>query len=68
MEEINSNDLNIDEETSRIKIMLDGNDECSEKTIRIGDMAPKFCAKTTMGDIKLTDYCGKWLILFSHPR
>ena len=22
----------------------------------------------TMGNIKLSDYKGKWLILFSHPR
>ncbi|MFZ3579063.1 peroxiredoxin [Virgibacillus sp. DJP39] len=34
---------------------------------RIGDEAPLFEAKTTHGDIKLEDYKGTWLILFSHP-
>ncbi len=44
-----------------------------EKTQRpsmplIGDMAPSFKAKTTMGDITFPgDYKGKWVILFSHP-
>lgn len=34
----------------------------------IGDIAPSFEAKTTMGDIKFPqDYKGKWVILFSHP-
>ena len=34
----------------------------------IGDTAPSFIAKTTMGDIKFPeDYKGKWVILFSHP-
>jgi len=34
----------------------------------IGDDAPAFKAKTTMGDIEFPkDYKGKWVILFSHP-
>lgn len=34
----------------------------------IGDNAPSFKAKTTMGDISFPeDYKGKWVILFSHP-
>lgn len=34
----------------------------------IGDKAPAFKAKTTMGDISFPDdYKGKWVILFSHP-
>jgi len=34
----------------------------------IGDEAPHFKAKTTMGEIKFPeDYKGKWVILFSHP-
>jgi peroxiredoxin (alkyl hydroperoxide reductase subunit C) len=34
----------------------------------IGDDAPSFTAKTTMGDINFPkDYKGKWVILFSHP-
>jgi len=34
----------------------------------IGDPAPSFRAKTTMGEINFPkDYKGKWVILFSHP-
>jgi peroxiredoxin (alkyl hydroperoxide reductase subunit C) len=34
----------------------------------IGDKAPSFKAKTTMGEINFPeDYKGKWVILFSHP-
>jgi peroxiredoxin 2/4 len=34
----------------------------------IGDEAPHFKAKTTMGEINFPeDYKGKWVILFSHP-
>lgn len=34
----------------------------------IGDEAPAFKAKTTMGEINFPeDYKGKWVILFSHP-
>jgi peroxiredoxin (alkyl hydroperoxide reductase subunit C) len=29
--------------------------------------APEFCAPTTHGEKKLTDYRGRWLVLFSHP-
>lgn len=29
--------------------------------------APDFEAKTTHGIKKLSDYSGKWLVLFSHP-
>ena len=34
---------------------------------RIGDPAPQFEALTTHGVKKLSDYKGKWLVLFSHP-
>ncbi|WP_035512753.1 peroxiredoxin [Halalkalibacillus halophilus] len=34
---------------------------------RIGDPAPSFEVPTTHGPIKLEDYKGKWLVLFSHP-
>jgi peroxiredoxin (alkyl hydroperoxide reductase subunit C) len=34
---------------------------------RIGDPAPQFEAITTHGAKKLTDYKGKWVILFAHP-
>ena len=35
--------------------------------LRIGDVAPDFSARTTAGDVRLSDYRGQWLILFSHP-
>lgn len=34
---------------------------------RIGDPAPQFEAVTTHGPVKLEDYKGSWLVLFSHP-
>jgi peroxiredoxin (alkyl hydroperoxide reductase subunit C) len=34
---------------------------------RLGEPAPPFEAVTTQGVIKLEDYKGSWLILFSHP-
>ncbi|MBP3707463.1 MAG: peroxiredoxin [Clostridia bacterium] len=40
--------------------MMNGN-------VRIGQIAPDFEAVTTMGNIQLNDYRGKWLVLFSHP-
>lgn len=35
--------------------------------LRIGDMAPDFEARSTAGPVKLSEYRGRWLILFSHP-
>ncbi len=43
------------------ELMMNGN-------VRIGQKAPNFEAQTTFGEIKLEDYKGKWLVLFSHPR
>ena len=37
------------------------------ENVKIGMKAPYFEAITTMGDIKLSDYEGKWLVFFSHP-
>ena len=34
---------------------------------RIGELAPVFEAPTTHGVLKLEDFKGTWLILFSHP-
>ncbi len=33
----------------------------------LGTKAPNFSANTTQGPIKLSDYKGKWVVLFSHP-
>ncbi len=42
------------------EVMMNGN-------VRIGMYAPDFEAQTTMGEISLNDYKGKWVVLFSHP-
>lgn len=34
---------------------------------RIGEPAPDFEAETTHGILRLEDFRGKWLVLFSHP-
>jgi peroxiredoxin 2/4 len=34
---------------------------------RINEPAPDFEAKSTHGQIKLSDFKGKWVVLFSHP-
>ena len=34
---------------------------------RIGDAAPQFTAPSTHGEISLSQYAGKWIVLFSHP-
>ena len=37
-------------------------------TIRLGDVAPNFIAKSTEGDINFHEWLGgSWGILFSHP-
>lgn len=35
--------------------------------LRIGDLAPDFEARSTIGPVRLSDYRGRWLVLFSHP-
>ena len=35
--------------------------------LRIGDIAPDFLARSTIGEVRLSDFRGRWLILFSHP-
>lgn len=34
---------------------------------RLNEKAPDFVAPTTHGEKRLSDYDGKWLVLFSHP-
>ena len=36
-------------------------------TLRIGDTAPNFHARSTTGPVQLADFRGKWLVFFSHP-
>lgn len=33
----------------------------------VGSPAPNFSARSTSGDIQLSDYAGEWLLLFFHP-
>ncbi len=41
--------------------------EFSYEPLFLGSPAPEFTANTTQGEISLSDYKGKWLMLFSHP-
>jgi peroxiredoxin (alkyl hydroperoxide reductase subunit C) len=34
---------------------------------RLGELAPDFEAVTTQGTLRLSDFKGSWLVLFSHP-
>ena len=51
---------------------MDASNDSSERMapcagLRIGDYAPEFAARSTVGDLRLSDYRGRWLVLFSHP-
>jgi peroxiredoxin 2/4 len=35
--------------------------------VRVGEAAPIFQARSTMGDVRLDQYRGRWLIFFTHP-
>jgi peroxiredoxin 2/4 len=35
--------------------------------LRIGDFAPDFEARSTVGPVRLSNMRGRWLVLFSHP-
>jgi peroxiredoxin (alkyl hydroperoxide reductase subunit C) len=39
----------------------------ASRALRIGDAAPLFRARSTMGDVRLDQFRGRWLIFFSHP-
>ncbi|OJU09925.1 MAG: peroxiredoxin [Caulobacterales bacterium 68-7] len=45
----------------------DINAQGPQKSVQIGDAAPNFQARTTMGELSLSDYRGRWVLLFSHP-
>ncbi len=50
--------------------MSPGADDCTPSrpnTVQIGDVAPNFQARTTAGEMSLSDYRGRWVLLFSHP-
>ena len=37
------------------------------RTLRMGDVAPDFEARSTRGTISLSGFRGRWLVFFSHP-
>lgn len=37
------------------------------ETLKFGEIAPEIDAMSTMGNVNLNDYKGKWVVLFSHP-
>src|SRR5690554_2081004 len=39
----------------------------SVSLLRLNEPAPDFTANSTQGQISLSDYRGKWVVLFSHP-
>lgn len=46
---------------------MDLSPSISHPPLRINEPAPGFKARTTMGEVALGDYRGRWLLLFSHP-
>jgi alkyl hydroperoxide reductase subunit AhpC len=34
---------------------------------KLGSLSPDFTADTTQGEIKLSDYKGRWIVIFSYP-
>ncbi len=46
---------------------MDSSENIRNGCPRLGDAAPDFRARTTRGEVKLSDYRGKWVIFFSHP-
>jgi len=46
---------------------LDHGELASAPGARVDEPAPDFVARSTQGEIRLSDYRGRWTILFSHP-
>ena len=46
---------------------MDTSQQTAPSMPRLNEPAPEFSAPTTHGVKKLSDYKGKWLVLFSHP-
>ncbi|MBN9480379.1 MAG: peroxiredoxin [Bordetella sp.] len=42
-------------------------DPLQPRQLRVNDRAPDFSARTTRGQKRLSDYRGRWVVLFSHP-
>lgn len=52
---------------NRLFVMTETSETTHPKTLKIGDSAPVFRARTTLGPISLDQYRGRWLVFFSHP-
>ena len=68
MEYINTHSLVMNFTTLEpTEIAMDMNNQTQSGLPRINEPAPDFTALTTDGEKSLSDYRGKWLVLFSHP-
>ncbi len=47
--------------------MSDATNRLPLSTLRMGDTAPDFEARSTQGPVRLSDYKGRWLVFVSHP-
>jgi peroxiredoxin (alkyl hydroperoxide reductase subunit C) len=47
--------------------MTINNENAAIKSPTMGEQAPQFRARTTLGTQSLSDYLGRWLVFFSHP-
>lgn len=47
--------------------MQDGSLPPPPAPLRLGDAAPDFAARSTLGQVRLADHRGRWVIFFSHP-
>ena len=45
----------------------EGARSAAPRSLRIGDTAPLFRARATLGEVSLDQYRGRWLVFFSHP-
>src|SRR5919199_1529512 len=54
-------------ESDKEKLMSSPATATANTIPRINEPAPDFEAKSTHGQIKLSDFKGKWVVLFSHP-
>ncbi|MFW7354643.1 MAG: peroxiredoxin [Brucella sp.] len=46
---------------------MDLNQQDVPVALRLNDKAPGFSARSTLGEVSLSSYRGRWLLFFSHP-
>ncbi|NLB32492.1 MAG: redoxin domain-containing protein, partial [Tissierellia bacterium] len=47
--------------------MINNIDNEQRQCLTIGRIAPDFTAQTTEGPVTMSQFSGKWVLLFSHP-